>query len=75
MSEFVDSLINNLSDDNMIGAKADFTSALNAKLAAALDQERINVANQVFNNFKESDDGVDIDDITDEEISRELESE
>jgi hypothetical protein len=49
MTEIVD-FLNNVTTKNFVEAEKQFSELLNDKLATRLDDEKIKVANQVFNN-------------------------
>lgn len=80
----VEEIISNLENDDMIGAEDAFKSALNDKMSAALEQEKINVASTMFNDeveeetvendFDEDIEVADEDEFTEEEIDNEIES-
>jgi len=62
MTEIVD-FLNNVTTKNFVEAEKQFSELLNDKLSSRLDDEKIRVANQVFNN------------VTDDELSTEDEVE
>ena len=62
MTEIVD-FLNNVTTKNFVEAEKQFSELLNDKLATRLDDEKIKVANQVFNN------------VTDDDVESETESE
>ena len=62
MTEIVD-FLNNVTTKNFVEAEKQFSELLNDKLATRLDDEKIKVANQVFNN------------VTDDDVEPETESE
>lgn len=67
MTEIVD-FLNNVTTKNFVEAEKQFTELLNDKLSSRLDDEKVRVANQVFNNVT--------DDVEDEvELSAESEEE
>lgn len=55
MTEIVD-FLNNVTTKNFVEAEKQFSELLNDKLATRLDDEKIRVANQVFNNVTTDDD-------------------
>lgn len=66
MSENIEKMIDALVNDDMVGAGDAFKDALNDKISTTLDQERISVANEIFNDEFE---------VSEEEIEQELETE
>jgi hypothetical protein len=67
MTEIVD-FLNNVTTKNFVEAEKQFTELLNDKLSSRLDDEKVRVANKVFNNVT--------DDVEDEaELSAESEEE
>ena len=54
MTEIVD-FLNNVTTKNFVEAEKQFSELLNDKLATRLDDEKIRVANQVFNNVTTDD--------------------
>lgn len=70
----VEEIISNLENDNMIDAKAAFQAALNDKISVAMDQERINVANSIYNGVEETEEEIEIEDPSEEEIEQEIET-
>ena len=71
MTEIVD-FLNNVTSKNFVEAEKQFSELLNNKLSSRLDDEKIRVANQVFNNV--TDDEVDLHSET-EELEAEAEDE
>ena len=63
MTEIVD-FLNNVTSKNFVEAEKQFSELLNNKLSSRLDDEKIRVANQVFNNV--TDDEVDLHSETEE---------
>ena len=63
MTEIVD-FLNNVTTKNFVEAEKQFSELLNNKLSSRLDDEKIRVANQVFNNV--TDDEVDLHSETEE---------
>ena len=59
----IEDLINTVMDQDFVSAGPTFNEIMQQKLTDALDQEKIRVADQVFN-----DDEDDLEDISDEEI-------
>ena len=55
MTEIVD-FLNNVTTKNFVEAERQFSELLNDKLSSRLDDEKIRVANQVFNNVTTDDD-------------------
>ena len=55
MTEIVD-FLNNVTTKNFVEAEKQFSELLNDKLSSRLDDEKIRVANQVFNNVTTDDD-------------------
>ena len=65
----IEDLINNVADQDFSKAGPTFAEIMQTKMGDALEQEKIAVANQVFNGASEEDeDEDDIEDITDEEM-------
>ena len=54
MTEIVD-FLNNVTTKNFVEAEKQFSELLNDKLSSCLDDEKIRVANQVFNNVTTDD--------------------
>ena len=54
-TEIVD-FLNNVTTKNFVEAEKQFSELLNDKLSSRLDDEKIRVANQVFNNVTTDDD-------------------
>lgn len=54
MTEIVD-FLNNVTTKNFVEAEKQFSELLNDKLSSRLDDEKIRVANQVFNNVTTDD--------------------
>jgi len=77
MTEIVD-FLNNVTTKNFVEAEKQFSELLNDKLSSRLDDEKIRVANQVFNNVTddeiETEDEVDLSSET-EELESEAEAE
>jgi len=73
MTEIVD-FLNNVTTKNFVEAEKQFSELLNDKLSSRLDDEKIRVANQVFNNVTD-DDLVDEDEVELSSETEELESE
>ena len=63
MTEIVD-FLNNVTTKNFVEAEKQFSELLNDKLSSRLDDEKVRVANQVFNNV--TDDEVDLHSETEE---------
>ena len=74
MTEIVD-FLNNVTTKNFVEAEKQFSELLNDKLSSRLDDEKIRVANQVFNNVTTDDDLVDEDEVELSSETEELESE
>ena len=55
MTEIVD-FLNNVTTKNFVDAEKQFSDLLNARLTTRLDDEKIKVANQVFNNVTDDAD-------------------
>ena len=77
MTEIVD-FLNNVTTKNFIEAEKQFSELLNDKLSSRLDDEKIRVANQVFNNV--TDDELEMEDEVElasetEELESEAEAE
>lgn len=77
MTEIVD-FLNNVTTKNFVEAEKQFSELLNDKLSSRLDDEKIRVANQVFNNVTDdelaAEDEVDLSSET-EELESEAEAE
>lgn len=73
MTEIVD-FLNNVTTKNFVEAEKQFSELLNDKLSSRLDDEKIRVANQVFNNVTD-DELADEDEIELSSETEELESE
>ena len=77
MTEIVD-FLNNVTTKNFVEAEKQFSELLNDKLSSRLDDEKIRVANQVFNNVTddefETEDEVELASET-EELESEAEAE
>ena len=77
MTEIVD-FLNNVTTKNFVEAEKQFSELLNDKLSSRLDDEKIRVANQVFNNVTDdeiqTEDEVDLSSET-EELESEAEAE
>jgi len=54
MTEIVD-FLNNVTTKNFIEAEKQFSELLNDKLSSRLDDEKVRVANQVFNNVTDDE--------------------
>lgn len=54
MTEIVD-FLNNVTTKNFVEAEKQFSELLNDKLSSRLDDEKIRVANQVFNNVTDNE--------------------
>lgn len=68
MSE-IESLINNIVDQDFASAGPTFADILNNKLDDALEQEKVAMADQTFNGVEPDDEEIDDEeDITDEEL-------
>ena len=74
MTEIVD-FLNNVTTKNFVEAEKQFSELLNDKLSSRLDDEKIRVANQVFNNVTTDDDLVDEDEVELSSETEELEAE
>jgi len=77
MTEIVD-FLNNVTTKNFVEAEKQFSELLNDKLSSRLDDEKIRVANQVFNNV--TDDELEMEDEVElasetEELESEAEAE
>jgi hypothetical protein len=66
----IEELINTVMDQDFANAGPTFNEIMQQKLTDALDQEKIRVADQVFN-----DDEDDLEDISDEEIEEIIDAE
>lgn len=70
----IENLINTVADQDFSKAGPTFAEIMQSKIADALEQEKIAVANQTFNNAEPEDEDVsdeeaeELDDISDEEI-------
>ena len=64
----IEDLINNVNNQDFAKAGPTFVEIMQTKMGDALEQEKIAVADQVFNGASEEDEDEDIDDITDEEM-------
>ena len=73
MTEIVD-FLNNVTTKNFVEAEKQFSELLNDKLATRLDDEKIRVANQVFNNVT-TDDEIETEDEFVTDLSSETEVE
>lgn len=77
MTEIVD-FLNNVTTKNFVEAEKQFSELLNDKLSSRLDDEKVRVANQVFNNVTDdelaAEDEVDLSSET-EELESEAEAE
>lgn len=73
MTEIVD-FLNNVTTKNFVEAEKQFSELLNDKLSSRLDDEKIRVANQVFNNVTD-DELADEDEVELSSETEELESE
>ena len=74
MTEIVD-FLNNVTTKNFVEAEKQFSELLNDKLSSRLDDEKIRVANQVFNNVTTDDDLEMEDEVELSSETEELESE
>jgi hypothetical protein len=77
MTEIVD-FLNNVTTKNFVDAEKQFSDLLNARLTTRLDDEKIKVANQVFNNVTDDADPKEVEDeveLSTEEEEAELEDE
>ena len=74
MTEIVD-FLNNVTTKNFIEAEKQFSELLNDKLSSRLDDEKIRVANQVFNNVTTDDELEMEDEVELSSETEELESE
>ena len=79
MTEIVD-FLNNVTTKNFVEAEKQFSELLNDKLSSRLDDEKIRVANQVFNNVTTDDDDLEMEDEVElssetEELESEAEAE
>lgn len=77
MTEIVD-FLNNVTTKNFVDAEKQFSDLLNARLTTRLDDEKIKVANQVFNNVTDDADPEEVEDeveLSTEEEEAELEDE
>lgn len=72
MTEIVD-FLNNVTTKNFVDAEKQFSDLLNARLTTRLDDEKIKVANQVFNNVTDDADPEEVEDEV--ELSTEEEAE
>lgn len=61
MTEIVD-FLNNVTTKNFVDAEKQFSDLLNARLTTRLDDEKIKVANQVFNNVTDDADPEEVED-------------
>ena len=65
----IEDLINNVTNQDFAKAGPTFAEIMQTKMGDALEQEKIAVADQIFNGAsEEEEDEEDIDDITDEEM-------
>ena len=70
----IEDLINTVTTQDFSKAGPTFAEIMQGKMADALEQEKISVANQVFNNAEPEDEEIsdeeveDLDDVSDEEI-------
>ena len=69
MSDNINTMIDALIDGDMSGAGEAFQAALNDKITATLDQERISIAGSIFNGT-----GEEVEEFSDEEVEEELSS-
>jgi hypothetical protein len=74
MTEIVD-FLNNVTTKNFVEAEKQFSELLNDKLSSRLDDEKIRVANQVFNNVTTDDELEMEDEVELSSETEELESE
>ena len=74
MTEIVD-FLNNVTTKNFVEAEKQFSELLNDKLSSRLDDEKIRVANQVFNNVTTDDELADEDEVELSSETEELEAE
>jgi len=77
MTEIVD-FLNNVTTKNFVDAEKQFSDLLNARLTTRLDDEKIKVANQVFNNVTDDADPEEVEDeveLSTKEEEAELEDE
>ncbi len=65
-------LIKSIEDENYSSAEKNFTSMLGDRLGDALDQTKMKIADQIFNNAEPEEDDIDVDD---EDIESLLDSE
>jgi len=65
-------LIKSIEDENYSSAEKSFTSMLGDRLGDALDQTKMKIADQIFNNAEPEEDDIDVDD---EDIEALLDSE
>ena len=70
MTEIID-FLNNVTTKNFVEAEKQFSELLNDKLSSRLDDEKVRVANQVFNNV--TDDEIQTEDDFDTDLSSETE--
>ena len=70
--ETIEDLINSVADQDFTKAGPTFAEIMQARVADALEQEKIAVADQIFNGATEEDEepDEDLDDITDEEMDQ-----
>mgnify|MGYP003133743255 CR=1 FL=1 len=73
MTEIVD-FLNNVTTKNFVDAEKQFSDLLNARLTTRLDDEKIKVANQVFNNVTDDADPEEVEDEVELSTETEVES-
>lgn len=73
MTEIVD-FLNNVTTKNFVDAEKQFSDLLNARLTTRLDDEKIKVANQVFNNVTDDADPEEVEDEVELSAETEVES-
>ena len=73
MTEIVD-FLNNVTTKNFVDAEKQFSDLLNARLTTRLDDEKIKVANQVFNNVTDDTDPEEVEDEVELSSETEVES-
>lgn len=61
MSEDINSFIDALAQQNFNQAKTHFDEIIGSKMNDALEAEKINVANSIFNNASDDEDELDLD--------------
>jgi len=74
MTEIVD-FLNNVTTKNFVDAEKQFSDLLNARLTTRLDDEKIKVANQVFNNVTDDADPEEVEDEVEPSTEEEAELE